>query len=89
MAKGSTLHYKGARSLKILSKSSSSRMKGLSRLLSGTAPLWGVTQETKAEDALKNMNEVVQTIVEEGVELPAASGGDVEVFERTRVAVTV
>jgi len=52
-----------------------------------------VTQGTTEEDALKNINEVVQMIVDElledGVELPAASDDDVEVFEGTRVAVTV
>lgn len=52
-----------------------------------------VTQGTTPEDALKNINEVVQMIVDElledGVELPAASDDDVEVFEGTRVAVTV
>lgn len=52
-----------------------------------------VTQGTTEEDALKNINEVVQMIVdelqEEGKELPGASGDDVEVFEGTRVAVTV
>jgi len=52
-----------------------------------------VTQGTTADDALKNINEVVRMIVdellEEGVELPTASGDDVEVFEGTRVAVTV
>jgi predicted RNase H-like HicB family nuclease len=52
-----------------------------------------VTQGTTPEDALKNINEVVQMIVDElledGVDLPAASDDDVEVFEGTRVAVTV
>ena len=52
-----------------------------------------VTQGTTEEDALKNINEVVKMIVdelvEEGAELPATSGDDVEVFEGTRVAVTV
>ena len=52
-----------------------------------------VTQGTTAEDALKNINEVVQMIVDElledGVELPTPSGDDVEVFEGMRAAVTV
>ena len=52
-----------------------------------------VTQGVTAEDALKNINEVVQMIVdellEEGKDLPPAHGDDVEVFEGTRVAVTV
>jgi predicted RNase H-like HicB family nuclease len=51
-----------------------------------------VTQGSSAEEALKNINEVVQMIVEElqedGIPLPTASD-DVEVFEGTRVAVTV
>jgi len=49
-----------------------------------------VTQGTTAEDAVKNINEVVQMIVDElledGVALPAASDDDVEVFEGARVA---
>lgn len=52
-----------------------------------------VTQGSTPEEALKNINEVVQMIVDElredGIPLPAASGDDVEVFEGTRVAVTV
>ena len=52
-----------------------------------------VTQGATAEEALKNINEVVAMIVdelrEEGAPLPAASGEDVQVFEGTRVAVTV
>jgi predicted RNase H-like HicB family nuclease len=52
-----------------------------------------VTQGATYEDALKNINEVVQMIVDElredGIPLPAASGDDVEVFEGTRVAITV
>ncbi len=32
---------------------------------------------------------IVDELLEEGVELPAASGDDVEVFEGMRVAVTV
>lgn len=52
-----------------------------------------VTQGATHEEALRNINEVVQMIVEElreeEIPLPAASGDDVEVFEGTRVAVTV
>ena len=52
-----------------------------------------VTQGATEEEALRNINEVVQMIVdelrEEGKELPPASPDDVEVFEGTRVAVTV
>jgi len=52
-----------------------------------------VTQGATPEEALKNINEVVQIIVDElpedGIPLPAASDDDVEVFEGTRVAVTV
>jgi predicted RNase H-like HicB family nuclease len=52
-----------------------------------------VTQGRTPEEALKNINEVVQMIVDEllqdHVPLPAASGDDVEVFDGTRVAVTV
>lgn len=55
--------------------------------------LGAVTQGATCEDALKNINEVVQMIVDElredGIPLPAASGDDVEVFEGTRVAITV
>ena len=51
-----------------------------------------VTQGSSQEDALKNINEVVQMIVDElrqeGKELPPADD-DVEIFEGTRVAVTV
>lgn len=51
------------------------------------------TQGATHEEALKNINEVVQMVVEElqknGIPLPNASGEDVEVFEGTRVAVTV
>lgn len=50
-----------------------------------------VTQGSTATDALKNINEVVQTIMDEleedGIALP--SHDDVEIFEGTRVAVTV
>jgi predicted RNase H-like HicB family nuclease len=52
-----------------------------------------VTQGATPEEALKNINEVVQMVVDElredGVPLPSASGDDVEVFDGTRVAVTV
>jgi predicted RNase H-like HicB family nuclease len=52
-----------------------------------------VTQGATPEEALKNINEVVQMVMEElqedGIPLPDASGDDVEVFEGTRVAVTV
>ena len=52
-----------------------------------------VTQGATPEEALKNINEVVQMIVDEllqdHVPLPTASGDDVEVFDGTRVAVTV
>ncbi len=52
-----------------------------------------VTQGGTPEEALKNINEVVQMVVEElqedGIPLPLASGDDVEVFDGTRVAVTV
>ena len=45
------------------------------------------------QEALKNINEVVQMIVDElredGIALPTGSGDEVEVFEGTRVAVTV
>jgi predicted RNase H-like HicB family nuclease len=55
--------------------------------------LGAVTQGTTPEDALKNIYEVVQMIVdelqEEGKPLPIGTGDDVEVFEGTRVAVTV
>ena len=56
-------------------------------------PLGAVTQGTTPEDALKNIYEVVQMIVdelqEEGKPLPASGCDDVEVFDGTRVAVTV
>jgi predicted RNase H-like HicB family nuclease len=52
-----------------------------------------VTQGATLEEALKNINEVVQMIVDElqedGIPLPAASDSDVEIFDGTRVAVTV
>jgi predicted RNase H-like HicB family nuclease len=52
-----------------------------------------VTQGATAEEALKNINEVVQIIVDElredGIALPSASDDDVDVFEGARVAITV
>ncbi len=52
-----------------------------------------VTQGATYEEALRNINEVVQIIVDElkedGIPLPPASDTDVEVVEGTRVAVTV
>lgn len=52
-----------------------------------------VTQGATQQEALKNINEVVQMIVdellEEGTPLPTSPTDDVEVFEGTRVAVTV
>jgi predicted RNase H-like HicB family nuclease len=55
--------------------------------------LGAVTQGATREEALRNINEVVQMIVDElqedGAPLPAVSSDDVEVFEGTRVAVTV
>ncbi len=50
-----------------------------------------ITQGSTAAEALKNINEVVQMIMDElkedGMALP--SHDDVEIFEGTRVAVTV
>jgi predicted RNase H-like HicB family nuclease len=53
-----------------------------------------VTQGATAEEALKNINEVVQMIMDElqedGIALPTSTAdNDVEVFDGTRVAVTV
>ena len=52
-----------------------------------------VTQGVTHEEALKNIHEVVHMIVDElredGIPLPVASDEDVEVFEGTRVAITV
>jgi predicted RNase H-like HicB family nuclease len=52
-----------------------------------------VTQGATSEEALKNINEVVQIIVDElredGIPLPSASDDDVDVFEGARVAITV
>lgn len=53
------------------------------------AATWGNTQE----EAFKHIQEVVQLVVEEltedGVSLPEGPAGEVEVFNDTRVAVTV
>lgn len=54
--------------------------------------LGGVTQGATEDEALKNIHEVVQLIVDElreGAQLPSGSTDDVEVFEGTRVAITV
>jgi predicted RNase H-like HicB family nuclease len=55
--------------------------------------LGAVTQGSTEEDALRNINEVVRMIMDElredGLPVPEASADDVEVFEGTRVAVTV
>lgn len=55
--------------------------------------LGAVTQGTTHQEALKNIHEVVQMIVdellEEGASLPSGPAGEVDVFEGTRVAVTV
>ncbi len=52
-----------------------------------------VTQGATEEEALKNINEVVQMIVDElledGLALPSAAAEDVAIFEGIRVAVTV
>ena len=51
-----------------------------------------VKQGATPEEALKNIDEVVQMIVDEllqdHISLPGGSGNDVEVFDDTRVAVT-
>lgn len=55
--------------------------------------LGAVTQGATEEEALKNIDEVIRMIVDElredGRPLPNGPGDDVEVFEGTRVAVTV
>ena len=53
--------------------------------------LGAVTQGSTPAEALKNINEVVQMIVDELNEdgIPLPTHDDVEVFEGTRVAVTV
>jgi predicted RNase H-like HicB family nuclease len=52
-----------------------------------------VTQGQTEHEALKNINELVQVIVDElqedGIPLPNAIGDDVEVYEGTRVAITI
>jgi predicted RNase H-like HicB family nuclease len=52
-----------------------------------------VTQGATESEALRNINEVVRMIVDElhedGIALPAASAADLEIFEDTRIAVTV
>jgi predicted RNase H-like HicB family nuclease len=52
-----------------------------------------VTQGATEEEALRNINEVVQMIVDElredGIALPGASADDVDIFDGARVAVTV
>ena len=52
-----------------------------------------VTQGATEDEALKNIDEVIQMIVDElredGKPLPNGPGDDVEVFEGTRVAITV
>jgi predicted RNase H-like HicB family nuclease len=55
--------------------------------------LGAVTQGATETEALQNINEVVRMIVDElqedGIPLPTGSNNDVEVFDGTRVAVTV
>ena len=55
--------------------------------------LGAVTQGATESEALANINEVVRMIVDElhedGKPLPAVSTDDIEVFDGTRVAVTV
>jgi predicted RNase H-like HicB family nuclease len=55
--------------------------------------LGAVTQGSTEAEALQNINEVVRMIVDElqedGIPLPTGSNNDVEVFDGTRVAVTV
>ena len=52
-----------------------------------------VTQGATEDEALKNIDEVIHMIVDElredGKPLPNGPGDDVEVFEGTRVAITV
>jgi predicted RNase H-like HicB family nuclease len=52
-----------------------------------------VTQGSTYVDALRNINEVVQVIVDEltedGAPIPSGPSDEVEVFDDTRVAVTV
>jgi predicted RNase H-like HicB family nuclease len=53
----------------------------------------GVTQGATEEEALRNIDEVIRMIVDElredGRPLPNGPGDNVEVFEGTRVAVTL
>jgi len=53
------------------------------------AATWGYTRE----EAMKNINEVVQIIIDElredGLAIPAGPKDDVEVFSGERVAITV
>jgi len=55
--------------------------------------LGAVTQGATENEALENINEVIHMIVgelrEDGKPLPNGPGDDVEVFEGTRVTVTV
>jgi predicted RNase H-like HicB family nuclease len=55
--------------------------------------LGAVTQGTTEEEAFRNIDEVIRMIVDElredGRPLPNGPGDDVEVFEGTRVAVTL
>jgi predicted RNase H-like HicB family nuclease len=55
--------------------------------------LGAVTQGVTEEEALKNIDEVIHMIVDElredGAALPSGSRDEVEIFEGTRVAVTV
>jgi predicted RNase H-like HicB family nuclease len=55
--------------------------------------LGAVIQGATESEAIANINEVVQIIVDElredGQSLPEVSTGDVEVFDGTRVAITV
>ena len=55
--------------------------------------LGAVTQGATEKEALENINEVIHMIVDElredGAPLPSGSPDDVEVFEGTRVAVTI
>ena len=55
--------------------------------------LGAVTQGATEEEALRNIDEVIHMIVDElredGTPLPNGPGDDVEVFEGTRVTVTV
>jgi len=52
-----------------------------------------VTQGTTHAEALRNIHEVIQMIVDElredHIPLPVGPGDDVKVFEDTRVAITV